>query len=165
MTDANKQKSNQTGSSQGNARGQMVADKSAATGKSVGSGQAAIKKAETKFDIPQQVKDKYADLVQLVLETESMNDEERQYWFHILPIMTSEQVEKFRKILLNEKEQLAKLDQEYEKEIKTLNDKHLVEWESMKMKEKKAARVKAETAHEDAETQHEKDLLSKINEI
>ena len=126
---------------------------------------ATVKKAEAKFDIPQQVKDKHGDLIKLVLETESMNDEERQYWFHILPIMTAEQVEKFRKILDNEKEQLAKLDQEYEKEIKQLNDKHLVEWKSFKTKEKREKRVAEETEHEASEKAQEDDLLNQIDSI
>ena len=60
----------------------------------------------TKFEIPETVRAQYPDLVPLILETESMNDDERRYWFQILPIMTPEQVLKLRDILANEKKQL-----------------------------------------------------------
>ncbi len=61
------------------------------------------KAATSKFYIPAVVQEKYPNLVPLILETESMDDEEREYWFQILPIMTPEQVEKFREILISEK--------------------------------------------------------------
>ena len=48
----------------------------------------------SKFDIPETVKQQYPDLIPLILQTESMTDDERQYWFQILPIMTDEQVKK-----------------------------------------------------------------------
>lgn len=94
-----------------------------------------------------------------------MDDDEREYWFQILPIMTDEQVENFKKILISEKDQLAKLDAEYEKEIKRINKKHVVEWEAFeslqKTEEIKAAEEKAEIA----ESSLEEDLLMKLQEL
>jgi hypothetical protein len=87
---------------------------STATSGSPVTGQASGTNADlTKFDIPLAVKEKHADLVTLIIETKSMDHKERQYWFHILPVMNSQQVEKLRTILLNEKTKLAEIDQKY----------------------------------------------------
>ena len=125
----------------------------------------ATKKDEKKFNIPQTAQDKYPDLIELIINTESMNDEERDYWFQILPIMTDEQITKFRGILVNEKEQLAKLDQEYEEEIERLNEKHLIEWQEFETKQKREKIKKAETTHEEAESEEEERILDELEKL
>jgi len=45
-----------------------------------------------------------------------MDDKERQYWFHILPVMNEEQVAKLQGILDNEKQKLAEIDKKYSSE-------------------------------------------------
>lgn len=115
-----------------------------------------------KFDIPETVKQQYPDLIPLILQTESMNDDERQYWFQILPIMTDEQVSKLREILVNEKHQLENLDKKYNKEIKRINDKHVSEWNAMKAKEKRQKLQALEGEAEKTEKEHEEDLLKKL---
>jgi hypothetical protein len=117
------------------------------------------------YTIPKAAQDKYPDLIALIKETESMNDDEREYWFQILPIMTDEQVEKLRKILANEKEQLAKLDKEYEKELNKLNEKHLLEWQDFESKERMKKLRTAENKHEEAEASKEAALLDQLNEL
>jgi len=69
--------------------------------------------AESFYIIPKLIREKFPDIIKLIFETESMNIEEREYWLQIMPIMSEEQISKFRGILVNEKDQLAKLDQEY----------------------------------------------------
>ncbi|MBI2638189.1 hypothetical protein HYW83_01225 [Candidatus Peregrinibacteria bacterium] len=115
-----------------------------------------------KFDIPDTVKQQYPDLIPLILQTESMNDDERQYWFQILPIMTDEQVGKLREILMNEKNQLSALDKEYEQELKRINDKHVSEWKEFEAKEKRKKLQTAETATEKTEKEEEETLLKKL---
>jgi hypothetical protein len=63
--------------------------------------------------IPDDVRAQHGELVTLILQSESMNDEERQYWVNILPIMTPEQVQNLREILENERRQLQAIDQKY----------------------------------------------------
>ena len=75
------------------------------TGAAGSAGTATKTSNASKFHIPQAVKDDYPELIPLIIQTESMDDEEREYWFQILPIMTDEQVEKLREILVNEKQQ------------------------------------------------------------
>lgn len=115
-----------------------------------------------KFAVPEIVKQKFPDLIQLIKETESMTDEERDYWFQILPIMTEDQISKFRDILLNEKTQLQKLDQEYESELTKLNEKHMVEWKDFESKEKRKALVEAEAAAKQQEQATEEELLKRL---
>jgi hypothetical protein len=116
-----------------------------------------------KFTIPKVVVQKFPELIELIKGTESMNDDERQYWFQILPIMTDEQIAKFREILQNEKDQLAKLDQEYEEELKKINQRHSAEWKASESKEDKEAREKKEKAAEVQETAEEAELLKKLS--
>ena len=116
----------------------------------------------TKFEIPETVRAQYPDLVTLILETESMNDDERRYWFQILPIMTEEQVLKLRDILANEKKQLSQLDQEYDKEVKKINQKHVSEWKGFEAAEKRKKLQAQEQESENAETATQEDLLKKL---
>jgi hypothetical protein len=125
--------------------------------------QTTIKPPE-KYTVPSMVKEKFPDLIQLIKTTESMNDEERDYWFQILPIMTEEQIKKFRDILLNEKMQLSKLDKEYESELNQLNQKHMIEWKEFESKEKRRAITEAETKSKEEEKTAEEDLLKRLSQ-
>ncbi|MGL5830747.1 MAG: hypothetical protein ACRCZE_01215 [Candidatus Altimarinota bacterium] len=118
-----------------------------------------------KYSIPKFVKENYGDLVELIKSTESMDDQEREYWFQILPIMNKDQIDKLKNILNTEKDQLAALDQEYEQELNRLNEKHLLEWKEFESKEKTKAIREAEAANEVSEKQMEEDLLSKLNQL
>lgn len=130
-----------------------------------GSSGKPLPKGTAKFHIPAVVREKYPELIKLILETESMDDEEREYWFQILPIMTDDQIKKFREILVSEKEQLSKLDAEYEEELKKINEKHLSEWEAFEAKQKREEIEEAEKEEEMEEKDIEKELLKKLEEL
>ncbi len=117
------------------------------------------------YSVPEMVRTKFPDLVQLIKETESMNDEEREYWFQIMPIMTEEQIKKFRDILVNEKDQLSKLDKEYEEELNKLNEKHMIEWKEFETKEKRKALNQAEQKSKAEEQATEEDLLKRLSQV
>ena len=118
-----------------------------------------------KYTIPESVKAQFPDLVALLIKTESMNDEERDYWFQVMPIMNEDQIVKLRTILVNESEQLKKIDEEYDSEMKKLNDLHKTEWNTFEAQQKKAALVQAEATHEEEEATKEEDLLKRLEEI
>jgi len=80
-----------------------------------------IAEVEQYYIVPKLVRETFPDLMKLVFETESMDIDEREYWLQILPIMTQDQIQKFRDILVNEKDQLQKLDKEYEGELSKIN--------------------------------------------
>lgn len=60
-------------------------------------------------------------LTELIINTESMDKEEVQYWFDILPIMTQEQTERLYNILETEKIKLEELDEKYKKIMTSLS--------------------------------------------
>jgi hypothetical protein len=94
-----------------------------------------------------------------------MTQEERDYWYQILPIMTEEQIEKLRGILVHEKDQLAKLDQEYEQELSKLNEKHLLEWKEHETREKREKLRSEESQTEAEEAASEAALLAQLSQI
>lgn len=132
---------------------------------SSGTTTATKQKSQTKFHIPTAVKEDYPELIPLILKTESMDDEEREYWFQILPIMTEDQVDKLKDILVNEKQQLAKLDAEYEAELDKINEKHLNEWQAFEYEQERDEIKKEEAKHEETESSLEEDLLNKLDEL
>ena len=127
--------------------------------------QQAAQTGTTTSRIPAEVAQKYPNLEALILKTESMTQEERDYWFQILPIMTDEQIQKLLGILVHEEEQLAKLDDQYESELSKLNDKHLLEWKEEEAREQREAREKAEQAAEAEEQAAEADLLGQLDQL
>ncbi|MBI4235611.1 hypothetical protein HY604_04925 [Candidatus Peregrinibacteria bacterium] len=124
-----------------------------------------IEEAEAKYIIPKIVREKFLDLVKLIYETESMNQEEREYWMQILPIMTEDQIVKFREILVNERDQLNKLDKDYEQEMAKINANKAPEIDEVKLREKMQAIKQAEKSSEAAEKSEEELLLKKLSEI
>lgn len=118
-----------------------------------------------KFRIPFSAEQKYPDLIQLILGTESMNDDERQYWFQILPIMNEEQIARLKQILINEKQQLAELDAKYANELQSINEKHGSEWDAYKAQKTRQELKQTESVHEQSEKASEEDVLKKLEEI
>lgn len=98
---------------------------------------ADIKHDNHTFFVPDEIQAQYGELVKLVLNTESMDNEEKQYWFDILPSMTDEQVDRLYNILETERKKLEELEEKYQEEIKMLNEKHLIEWQEYQTKENK----------------------------
>lgn len=123
---------------------------------------AKIKHNNKEFIIDEQIQAKYPELIKLVLNTESMDDDERQYWFDIMPSMTDSQIDRLFDILDTERKKLEALEQKYQKEIKQLNEKHLIEWQDFQMKDskKKIAQEEKNDKQEDAE-----DILNMLNDV
>jgi len=69
------------------------------------------------FQIPESLMANDAELVALILQSESMDDGERQYWFNLTQSMDGAQVEKLRGILTREKQKLAEIDEKYGKKV------------------------------------------------
>lgn len=114
------------------------------------------------FNINDELHAKYPELIKLIINTESMDDDERQYWFDIMPSMTDEQVDRLFNILDTERKKLDTLEQKYQKEIKSLNEKHLIEWQEIQMKESKK-KIKEEEANDKKENPDE--VLQMLNDL
>ena len=91
-----------------------------------------------------------------------MNDEERQYWINILPIMTPEQVANLKQILANEKSQLAAIDKKYSKEISALGQEDLLRRADDQRRSRREELKSAERKDEETEDVKAEDLLKKI---
>jgi len=127
---------------------------------------ATIQKDEVTFQITDELQAKYPELVQLIISTESMDNDERQYWFDIMPSMTDPQIDRLYDILETEKKKLQELEVKYQKEIKSLNEKHLIEWQEMQVKEgkKKVAEAKAED-EKDKKQEDPDEILAMLNDL
>ncbi|OGJ42157.1 hypothetical protein A3I58_03705 [Candidatus Peregrinibacteria bacterium RIFCSPLOWO2_02_FULL_39_10] len=162
MADDPKTNSTTTTSSTGavatTGEGGVIADKNK-------SAEQYIKEAEAKYIVPPLVRQKFPDLIKLIYETESMNEEEREYWLQIMPIMSEEQTTKFRDILVNEKNQLAKLDKEYEMEMAKTNKGPAMQLDEVKMKGKIQEIKQAEATSEKEEQSKEDEVLKQLNNL
>ena len=112
--------------------------------------------------IPDETKQKYPDLIKLILASESMNDEERQYWINILPVMTPDQVGSLRDILETEKRQLAEIDKKYAKEIETVGKDKLVKKTDEKRKKRREETLTKEKAEQSKEMEKAEKLLEDL---
>ncbi|MCD5380408.1 hypothetical protein LR004_00620 [Candidatus Gracilibacteria bacterium] len=125
---------------------------------------ADIKHNGTTFYLGDEIQTKFPELIKLILNTESMDDDERQYWFDIMPSMTDSQIDRLYNILETEKKKLEELEVKYQKEIKSLNEKHLIEWQEFQMKKAKdkVSKAKAEDAKDDKDPD---DVLKMLNDM
>ena len=123
---------------------------------------AELKQNWKTFIVADETLAEYNELVDLIIATESMDDDERQYWFDIMPSMTDEQIDRLYSILDTEKKKLEKLEEKYQDEIKNLNEKHLIEWQEFQMKDSKK-KIKAEEAKDKIEDAD--DVLNMLNDL
>ncbi|MFH0776428.1 MAG: hypothetical protein V1936_02345 [Patescibacteria group bacterium] len=116
-----------------------------------------------KFGISEELAKSNPVLVDLILKTESMKDEERKYWFQLLPAMTEEQVAKLQNILQNERDQLTELDKKYASEIDKLNAQP--KWDPTKFKAKRQKVEEAEKEAQQVEQADEKNILNQLDNL
>lgn len=119
-------------------------------------------KTPTAVTIPDEVKTKFPELIELIMGSESMNDEERQYWINILPVMTPEQTQNLKDILINERDQLQAIDRKYAKEIERIGSDQLVEKIEEERRRRREERTKQESQAKEEETERAEDILGEI---
>lgn len=123
---------------------------------------AEVTKNGKTFQISEEIQAQYTELIDLIIDTDSMDDNERQYWFDIMPSMTDEQVDRLFNILDTERKKLEELESKYQKEIKELNEKHLIEWQDFQMKDSKKKIQDQEAKDKDSEAD---DVLNMLNDL
>ncbi len=112
--------------------------------------------------IPQDVQDRFPDLVKMVIASESMDNEERKYWFSVLPIMTQSQIAELRDILETEKKKLAEIDAKYSNAKKSPQALEMSEEDLKKAEEERAKgrmALKAKEAQEQKEAEENAEAL------
>jgi len=115
--------------------------------------------------VPPDLLAKYPQLVPLILSSESMNQQERQYWINILPVMTAEQVSNLEGILLNEKKQLEAIDKKYSKEIDQIGQAQMLRQTEDERRKRAEERKAAEAHAESKEDDTAEDILKKIEGV
>lgn len=84
------------------------------------------------FDIPDEFLQEDVDLIILILRSKSIESkEDKQNWFNLLALMTSEQIEKLRNILLKERKKIEEIEAKYEKKKIDIKKKFLEKWQEM----------------------------------
>ncbi|OIO53299.1 hypothetical protein AUJ46_05500 [Candidatus Peregrinibacteria bacterium CG1_02_54_53] len=121
-------------------------------------------KTSSTVQISEELQKKYPELIQLVLKSESMNDEERQYWVNILPVMTPEQIQNLQDILTNEKEQLAAIDRKYAKEIERIGETQLLQKVDDERRKRRENRLQKEEQSREQENAKAAEILGKIQD-
>lgn len=115
--------------------------------------------------IPEELKKQFPDIIELIIHSESMNTEERQYWINILPIMTPEQVQNLRDILQNERKQLDEIDRKYSKALSSEKEAELTEHTEEEMRHKREERRAQEQKNEETEQEQTDAILDKIESL
>ncbi|HLD33061.1 MAG TPA: hypothetical protein VJB10_05740 [Candidatus Peribacteraceae bacterium] len=118
--------------------------------------------AQSGLIIPDDIRQKFPELIELILQSESMNDEERQYWINILPIMTPDQIENLRGILQNEKEQLAAIDKKYSKQIEQMGQEELIRRTEVERRGRRTQLQSDEATHSTQDEEQAEELLKQI---
>ncbi len=120
--------------------------------------------ATSTLHIPADTATKFGSIIELLKSSESMNDEERQYWINILPVMNEEQIQNLRDILESEKKQLADIDKKYS-ENAMVKEVASIEVTESKIKAKKEERSKKEQQEAVHEEKAEEDILKQIQSM
>ncbi len=120
--------------------------------------------AVTGLTVPPEVLQKFSQLIELIRGSESMNDEERQYWVNILPIMTPEQIKNLFDILENERKQLAAIDAKYRTDADKIGQAATVRQTEEDMKKRRTERSAKEASHKEGEEKAAEDLLKQMEE-
>lgn len=119
----------------------------------------------TSLQIPADTQRKFSALVAMIMASESMNMEERQYWINILPVMTPEQLKNLKDILESEKRQLAEIDAKYATSASTVNTNLAVADIENKIRSRKREREQQEHAESEKEEVRESDILAQIQAV
>jgi hypothetical protein len=115
--------------------------------------------------IPPETQQKFAPLLELIQGSESMNNEERQYWINILPIMTADQLKNLEEILSNEKQQLAAIDAKYSKEVAAVSNANVIASMEQKIRSKTQQRQRKEAETEATEEAQGVQILEQIQSL
>lgn len=116
--------------------------------------------------VSQKLRDEHPVLIDLILKSESMNDEERRYWLDILPVMTEDQITQLHDILQKERDQLAAIDAKYSQKIDAVEKvQKPLEEITKKRRERATQRSSSEQVAKEKETEAAEELLKKMEEL
>ena len=117
----------------------------------------------SRFDIPEEFLEIDAELIILILQSKALEtDEEKQNWFNLLPLMTEEQIYKFKDILIKERTKLNEIEQKYAEKRRELRQKQLLRWKKKWYIDKVK---KIQEQEEQIKSQEEQEAENLLNEL
>lgn len=120
---------------------------------------------QSSLSVSEDILERFGDLVELIKNSRSMDDSERQYWIDVLPIMSEDQIQNLRDILDNEKKQLAEAEAAYTEGMETNFMKATRVFDEEAYREKKRARLEAEKAQKEEDHYHKEAALKELENI
>ncbi len=120
---------------------------------------------KTKLTIPDDVQKEFPQLVEMIKKSRSMDNDERQYWIDVLPIMSDDQLQNLKDILSNEQKQIHDAEQSYSKGVEGAIRKSELDFDAEAYKEKKRIRLIAERKHEEEEKKREENILKELENL
>lgn len=119
----------------------------------------------TGLTISEETQTKFGDLIAMIQKSESMNDEERQYWVDALPVMTEDQITNLRDILENEQGQLNQAEQNLAQANSDAASKAKAAFDEEAYRAKKQMRLEAERQEEEEESKAEENILAELENL
>ncbi len=117
------------------------------------------------FVIPEELIENDTALVELIMRSESMNDEERQYWFNLTAVMDEEQIEKLRDILTRERAKLEEIEARYGEKEKLTPEQIAARNAEIKAKRESKQQELAAKEASLKEEENEEDILSELENL
>lgn len=115
------------------------------------------------FTIPDAFLVSSPELIILVLNSKSIdNKEEKQSWFNLLPLMTQEQIDKLRDILVREKQKLEEIEKKYEQKKSDIKNQYVQKRQEEWYKTQMVQIQQKEEAHQEKQEQEAEHLLTQI---
>ena len=115
--------------------------------------------------VPADVRAKFGELVDMILASESMNDDERRYWIDILPVMKEDQISKLRDILVRERDQLAAIDAKYAQDMSNVADAQATQQMGEQRKQRIDERASTEAQAKQTEEEAAQSLLDQMKNL
>ncbi|MBU0627360.1 hypothetical protein KKG31_02050 [Patescibacteria group bacterium] len=123
----------------------------------------ALWETAQQFTIPDAFLNNSPELIAYIIQSKSLDSkDEKQSWFNLLPLMTQEQIDKLRDILVREKQKLDEIEKKYEQKKVDLKSKYTQKREEGEYKDQMLQIQKKEEAHQEKEEQEADSLLTQL---
>ncbi|HEY5713865.1 MAG TPA: hypothetical protein VIT68_00775 [Candidatus Gracilibacteria bacterium] len=120
------------------------------------------------FTIPPAMLQKHPDIVDLLIKSESMDDDERQYWFNLYESMEDDHIERLRGILAKEQERRAQIEQKYGPQKQKFTPEEIAARNEVysQRQESKWAEIKAEEIkYQESDEEASEDILGELDNL
>lgn len=114
------------------------------------------------FIVPEILFDGDKELIKLIMESEAMDDGEKQYWFNLTKVMNDAQKEKLYDILRRERRKLNEI-RGIKEQIDPVEAKRKAEEQARIRQEQQERLAQREKAHEEQEKVNEDELLESVD--